>query len=130
MRRIVFPALVSALCATAFAQQPLALSTRGDFDGDGRRDVAKLTANGSSYRLVAQLSSEPREIVISEGNDSRYGDFLGTVPPGTYTPSRACEDHPKPVVVKHEAISYGSSEASESVIYWTGKKFEWVCIGD
>ena len=129
MRTAICLVLVSALSAAAFAQQPVSLSTKGDFDGDGRPDTAKLTASGKSYRLVAQLSSQPREVVIEEGNDGHYGDYLETVPPRTYTPNAACGDT-RPVTVKHDSISYGTSESSETIIFWTGKKFEQVCLGD
>lgn len=87
MHRIVCVAFLSTLSAAAFAQEARTLTTRGDFDGDGRPDTATLTVGTERYRLVAQLSTQPREVVIEEGNRRYAGDTLETLPPQTYTPS-------------------------------------------
>ena len=110
--RLLLLVIVATLAAPAHAQEVRTYSTAGDFDGDGKRDVATYVVEpGKRTRLSARLSSQPAEVVIEETNGRYYGDYLKTVPAGTYTPSRACEDQPKPVVVKHDAISIGLSEA-------------------
>lgn len=131
MRCLACVAIALALSAPAFAQQSRIYSTTGDFDGDGKRDVATyVVLPGTHTRISARLSSQPEEVVIEETDGRHYGDYFETIPPRTYQPNGACKVDLKPLVVKHDAISYGSSEASETIIYWTGKKFEQVCMGD
>src|SRR5262245_8897904 len=131
MRWLVFLALGAALSAPVSAQQSRIYSTTGDFDGDGERDVASyVVLPGKHTRISVRLSSQPEDVVVEETDGRHYGDYFTTVPPRTYKPNGACKSDVKALVVKHDAISYGSSEASETIIYWTGKTFEQVCMGD
>ena len=56
-------------------------------------------------------------MVIEETDGQHYGNFLETLPPGTYTPHKnGPNDKPVPVVIKTDVIAYGSEEASAAVI--------------
>jgi hypothetical protein len=131
--RIAALLLLACLGGAADAQRaPYTLSTRGDFDGDGRADMATYVVEpGRRTRMTALLSSQPAEVVIEETDGRHYGDFFETLPPGSYTPLKEGPNHhPVPVQLHTDVIAFGSEEASAAVIYWTGAKFEWIWMTD
>jgi hypothetical protein len=101
----------------------------GDFDGDGRTDIAiwvrsaksskrglLILTRGGAYSFVAAAGT---------GSDERGDDYAGldmwtVVPKGEVLDSPY---EPQRVVLRGDGISLGKSESATFVIYWDGKKF-------
>jgi|GEM_PF-2646064 len=130
MRLRAIGAALGALLLAAAAQAETTLRTEGDFDGDGRGDVAALEFDAKRYRLVVRLGAAPDEdVILREGPRSRAGNFLATRPAGVYE-TFPFDDRSETVVTHHAGISYGTLESSESLVYWTGAEFRTVWLSD
>jgi hypothetical protein len=87
--------------------QETGIVTRGDFDGNGKPDTAKLEQNPTrtKQRLVVYFDDKPTPFVIEEKSPLYSGDYLKTAK-GKNGPDR---------------ISYGSCRASEVLLTWDPK---------
>ncbi|HYD89596.1 MAG TPA: hypothetical protein VEA80_19100 [Vitreimonas sp.] len=130
MRLISIGAALAVLVSSTAVHAETTLRTEGDFDGDGLRDTAALEVDAERFRLVVRRGAAPEApIVVREGPRERVGDFLGTRPAGVYE-TFPFDDRRETVATRHDGISFGSREASEGLIYWTGAEFRTVWLSD
>ncbi len=131
MNRVTIVVMALLLGVAAAAQEASVLRVSGDFDGDGRSDTAEHRVGADSYQLIVWLGRAPQDqIVVLQGPRERSGDFLSVRPPGVYQPFPFGDADPAPVAIKHQAISYGSTESSESLIYWTDEGLRIIWLSD
>ena len=112
----------------------------GDFDRDGRKDVAQFVlSRGGTYTLVIRRGAGGRPVVIADGFQlSRMSDvFIAKADPGHWETwcgkGGGSDDEPCPrkyVNLKGGELVFGIQEATESVVLWTGKRFAVVLISD
>lgn len=117
------------------AATALPAPVRGDFDRDGRRDVARVVAAPGGYRLEVALAARlGRPIIIDTIRGSLANFYLHKAAAGRYVPSCApddCDgDAAQPMVVTRDAIAFGTEEASMAIAMWTGPGFRVAWIGD
>lgn len=112
---------------------PSGFEIKGDFDGNGKTDVARLQANRQQKkrRLAIWMNGEAKPIVLDEKAERYAGNYLNLKSPGTVEPYVDSADK-TPVKIEFEALSSGSCEASEVIYYWDKKtkKFKEVWTGD
>ena len=108
---------------------------RGDFDGDGKADLAVEVCHSGDQGLAVFLSSRKAPIIIAAGKPyfawaEISMDFdTWSIYPKTEQVEEGPEAGPPPKL-KGDALMVGWSETSSGLIYWTGKKFEWYQQGD
>ena len=102
------------------------LVVRGDFDGDGRDDVAELLVSdsGKSFGLLVWLSSQRRWQSI-HGADASLGNLgISLVLPKKFDtlcaddPSMCAPSAPATVDLKNKAIEFFAWGEASSVFYW------------
>lgn len=102
------------------------LVVRGDFDGDGRNDVAELLVSdsGKSFGLFVWLSSQRRWQSI-HGADGSLGDLgINLVLPKKFDtlcahdPSGCAPSAPATVDLKNQAIEFFTWGEASSIFYW------------
>ncbi len=119
------------------------LKVKGDFDGDGKGDVAEILINPSSsqFALFIRLTSTAKwqQVASYELKDlDRFGiDF---VKPGKYETAcgkgygdYACaHGEPDSLTLSSVAIDFFYTESSDSILYWDPKtkEFRRVLISD
>ena len=116
------------------------LSVKGDFDGDGKPDLAELLIKRSvsDYALFVWLSSSRSRSPQSiwEGGLANIGIKL--VHPGRYEtlcnsdPSECDPRTPTKIDLKNDGVEFFSYGMTRSFVFWDkeAKKFQWVPIGD
>jgi hypothetical protein len=127
--------LAIAIAAAVYALPP---KVRGDFDHDGKMDLAEIVKIGGTYKVVVRPGSHPQSIVVVETLGHLDGDFfLDTARAGrwkTWCGKGGGSDHePCPrtaVVLKGGDLTFGRKEASEWVAIWTGKRYQTVLLSD
>lgn len=109
---------------------------RGDFNGDGRLDLAVLIRQRSSDKggIAIVHGGSDRVFVLAAGNamrgnwdDMRSLDVWGVYRRGTVSGGVGGGEPP---VLKGEAILMGKSEASSLLVFWTGTAYDWYSQGD
>jgi hypothetical protein len=126
---------IIVLAATLYALPP---KVRGDFDGDGKVDVAEIVKTGGAYRLLIHRGSQPRKSIVVETFGPLSRDFfLDTARSGKWKTwcgkGGGSDDEPCPrtsVVLKGGELTFGVKEASGSVAIWSGSRFEVVLLSD
>jgi hypothetical protein len=102
------------------------LVVRGDFDGDGRDDVAELLVSdsGKSFGLFVWLSSQRRWQSI-HGADASLGNLgISLVLPKKFDtlcaddPSMCAPSAPATVDLKNKAIEFFAWGEANSIFYW------------
>jgi hypothetical protein len=102
------------------------LVVRGDFDGDGRDDVAELLVSDSGKRfdLFVWLSSQRRWQSI-HGADAPLRDLgISLVPPKKFDtlcaddPSECAPGVPASVDLKNKGIEFFAKGKANSIFYW------------
>ena len=109
---------------------------QGDFDGDGRVDLAILVER-KDRRLagVAIVHAGSREALVlgaghELGNGGRDFSWLNAWHVYSKGPvSRGAEDLPPPTL-KGDALYVEKLESSSAIIYWTGSSYAWYQQGD
>ena len=107
-------------------------SMTGDFDHDGRRDMARIVAVDGQYALRVTRGADPRHpiTVWTLGRGQPGNVFVNTTRAGRF--QTACgkgeggDSDPCPrtwVMLKDGDLSFGYPEASESVAQWNGRRF-------
>ena len=108
----------------------------GDFDGDGRPDLAILVKQKSSGKIgIAVLHSSANKIVFigagtKVGNGGDNFDWMDTwnvTPKATATRQVA---KATAALVKGDALHVEKSESASALIYWNGKRYVWRQQGD
>ncbi len=127
------------LVALAAALMNVPEPIRGDFDWDGKIDVARAVRTADGYDLVIVRAANPRKPVIIFSTTDFGNIYVDKEPPGLLKTwcgkriERRKRDQPCPrkiLNLRGETLSYGWEEASMAVAYWNGKKFEEVWISD
>jgi hypothetical protein len=103
----------------------------GDFNGDGKLDIAVLIAERASAKrgIIICHGSTNSYFVLGAGNtfDDKGDDFYwmdiwkvyreSTVTPGVL--------ETEIIVLQGQAIYIAKSESASAIIYWTGQNYKW-----
>jgi len=113
---------------------------RGDFDHDGKIDVAEIVpaANGRFDLVIRRGAAGHPVSVIASYNASQLANlYVTTAKPGHWRTwcgkGGGADSDPCPrasVTLKGDTLDFGMKEASESVAIWTGQRFEVVLLSD
>jgi hypothetical protein len=109
---------------------------RGDFDGDGKFDVAVLVVQKSSKKLGIAIFHRGTGTVAVLGAGRQFGhggdDFRWMNVWTVYEKQAVSQGvgEGKPPNIKGEAILVEKSESASALIYWTGKSYVWYQQGD
>jgi hypothetical protein len=126
-----------AACATTAPASWQDGDARGDFDGDGRRDIALFeeTPDGALVVIVRRAAAPNEPLSVWGGDISSAPYFtLSAAPPGTYRTN--CEAYggcsgatPEQVALSHDGlIVRGVDDGSRTLYYWDGATFQNVSI--
>jgi hypothetical protein len=116
------------------------LAVKGDFDGDGKADIAELLVNPSKkqFALFVNLASTDKWQLLGEPEDVKWLDGMGIrlVKPGRY--KTACGKgygeefcaHGEPNFLKLStpAINMFKEESADVIFYWNRSKKKFVNI--
>jgi hypothetical protein len=106
---------------------------QGDFDGDGKADVAVLVKQRSTGKVgVAIIHGETDKVTIlgagtaiaNGGNDFEWMDSWEV-----YSKDRVVSGTSVPKL-HGDALFVSKSEAASALIYWNGKRYVWLQQGD
>lgn len=109
----------------------------GDFNGDGRFDVAVWVTNIRTKQrgIVILVQGESRPAIAGAGvalyekaDDYSWVDMWTLIPKGTVLDAN-WEDHRK-VTLRGDAIEVIKSESSAHAIYWDGSKYSVYWLSD
>lgn len=115
---------------------------RGDFDGDGKEDVAMMLINDDRNRLGVFIwlatKKAPLQVGTFDQEDGKHEMGIGVVPPGAY--DTACgkgyweckSGEPAKLTVKKNALDVFTCERNSAYVWWNEKKkkFETVAMSD
>ena len=133
-----FDVLAGAVLAAALANAPVPIS--GDFDHDGRPDVAQIIRwKPGVYHLVIRRGApgHPVSVIDTIKENDLFDLFLTREKPGRLrtwcgkggdTGDVPCMR--RSVRLRGDTLAFGTKESSEAVAIWTGRKFEVVWISD
>ncbi len=131
--------MISAI-ALAASISALPNPVRGDFDHDGKLDIAEIVhVRPDAFQLVVRFGGKKRSAAVIESfNTQDLHDFyLAKARPGrwmTWCGKGGGEDgDPCPEIavrLRGDTLSFGAVEASESVAIWDGRKFRVVLLSD
>jgi hypothetical protein len=107
----------------------------GDFDGDGRTDVAVLVRERSSSKVGIAIARQGGEVAIlgagtafgNGGDDFAWLDHWFTYTQDVVHPGA---DESAPPTLRGDALWVEKSESASALIYWTGSEFRWYQLGD
>jgi hypothetical protein len=126
-------ALILVLAVLALPQ-----TLPGDFDHDGRPDVAKITpASGGGYDLIISRGAKgrPKAIVRHFSANEARNLYIDKARPGRWRTwcgkggGNAAGPCPRKSVRLHgDTLSFGAEDSTEFVVIWTGRKFEVVQV--
>jgi hypothetical protein len=107
---------------------------RGDFNGDGKADIAVLVNQRSTGKLgIAIIHSATDKVTvlgagIAIGNG---GDDFEWMDSWQVSKGRAAQEAQGSVPhLRGDALLVGKSEAASALIYWNGKRYVWLQEGD
>jgi hypothetical protein len=108
---------------------------RGDFNSDGKADIAVLVKQRSTGKLgIAIISGATDKVtVVGAGNAIGNGgdDFEWMDTWQVYSKGRAIQEAEGSVpYLRGDALLVGKSEAASALIYWNGKRYAWSQQGD
>ncbi|MBY0582329.1 MAG: hypothetical protein K2P68_05340 [Sphingomonas sp.] len=113
---------------------------RGDFDHDGKIDVAQIVpGRANDYQLVIKSGDRAHSIYVIDKikRDAVSNVFLAKMMRGRWTTwcgkGGGEEGEPCPrrsLTIRADALTYGTKEASQAVALWTGGHFEVVWLDD
>jgi len=109
---------------------------RGDFNGDGKIDVAILVRDKKSGKTgVAILhKGQDKAFILGAGNhignggdDWKWMDVWSVYEIG---PVGMSADETEPPKLKGEALLVEKSESASGLVYWDGQEYKWYQQGD
>jgi hypothetical protein len=109
---------------------------RGDFNGDGRTDIAVLVKQRSTGKLgIAIISGATAKVtVLGAGTTIGNGgdDFEWMDSWRCYSKGRATREAGERTVphLRGDALLVGKSDAASALIYWNGRRYVWFQQGD
>ncbi len=115
----------------------LPASVRGDFDRDGKPDIARVEKVGKTYAVVVRSSghryviepvraSDLRSLYLDKARAGRWRTWCGKGGDiGDGVPCRT-----KSVRIRGDVLAFGTKESSEAVAIWTGKGFDVIWLSD
>jgi hypothetical protein len=115
------------------------LSAIGDFDGDGRADRAAVLVDGTGVRLgvfvfrgaggaAQKIEDEPIDGLVNIGLDLQAaGTFPTACGKGAGAKGAPCRPA---ITTKQASIAITHFEASQELVFWTGKRFERAFLSD
>jgi hypothetical protein len=109
---------------------------QGDFNGDGRLDVAVLVAEKATGKHGIAVVHGPGDVhvlgagveVDDRGDDYDWLDAWHTYPKGAVDQGMGEEDDPPALL--GDALLVMKTEAASALIYWTGDGYAWYQQGD
>ena len=130
--------LAAVVVAAVVAHIPAPV--RGDFDHDGRPDVAEIVpSQGGAFHLVIRLGARHHRVfVVDTLKQQELADFfLAKAKPGRWRTwcgkGGDASDGPcrrTSVRLRGDTLDFGTKESSEAVAVWTGTRFETVWLSD
>ena len=108
----------------------------GDFNGDGKIDVAVLVTQRSTGKLgIAIIHGATDKVAIlgagvgigNGGDDFEWMDYWQVYPKDRVALGSGETTVPR---FRGEALLVGKSEAASALIYWNGKRYVWLQQGD
>ena len=130
--------LAGLIMAAVVAQVPA--TVRGDFDHDGKQDVAEIVPGPRGvYRLIVRrgAAGHPVALVTTFKRQDLVNLYLTTAKPGRWPTwcgkGGGAIDDPCPrrfVRLRGDTLDVGTEESTEFVALWTGRRFEVVQLSD
>jgi len=109
------------------------LHVRGDFNGDGKADVAVIVKQNSTGKLGIAIVHGVTDKVIVLGAGTAIGnggdDFEWMDSWEVYSKDRAIAGRSVPKL-HGDALLVSKREAASALIYWNGKRYIWLQQGD
>jgi hypothetical protein len=107
----------------------------GDFNGDGKTDIAVLVKQRSTGKLgIAIINGATDKVtVVGAGNAiGNGGDDFGWMDSWRlYSKGRAAQEAERSVPhLRGDAFLVSKSEAASALIYWNGRRYAWFQKGD
>jgi len=114
------------------------LVVRGDFDGDGKPDEARLMVrgDGKAFALFVKLAARAEAEKLDEFPDASRLPALGIkrVAPDRYPTACArgldcAEDEPRYIDLRHDSIDYFRHDQFNRYYYWNASRHEFAQVG-
>jgi len=112
------------------------LFVQGDFDGDGKPDVAFLIKQKKSGKIgIAVLHSSTSKILLigagtAVGNGGDNFDWMDIWKVTTKANASRKVGRAAAALLKGDALHVEKSESASALIYWNGKRYVWRQLGD
>lgn len=130
--------LLGVALAAAVAQFPAPV--HGDFDHDGKPDLAEVVAGpGDAYQLIVRrgAAGHPVSLIATFTRKELPDLYITKAKPGSWPTwcgkggGNEGDRCPHKLVLLHgDTLDFGMEESTESVAIWTGKKFEIDLLSD
>ncbi|PWT78539.1 MAG: hypothetical protein C5B58_15120 [Acidobacteria bacterium] len=106
---------------------------RGDFDGDGKIDVAAMVKQRSTGKLgIAIINGATEKITILGAGTSigNGGDDFEWMDSWEFRSKDRATNETKVANLRADALLVSKSESVSALIYWNGKRYAWLQQGD